>query len=55
MEGAFRMKNCISINNKSLLLIDDLLTTGATASAAAHILKQAGASRVGLLVVALAK
>lgn len=55
MEGAFRMKNHISINNNSILLIDDLLTTGATASAAAQTLKQAGAKRVGLLVVALAK
>lgn len=55
MEGAFRMKNNFIINNNSILLIDDLLTTGATASAAALALKEAGAKRVDLFVIALAK
>ena len=54
MKGAFRIKTNSDINQKSILLIDDLLTTGATASAAAQILKNAGAKRVGLLVIALA-
>jgi ComF family protein len=54
MEGAFTISPSFNINNKSILLIDDLLTTGATASAAATTLKAAGASKVGLLVVALA-
>ena len=54
MKGAFRIKTHSDINQKSILLIDDLLTTGATASAAAQILKNAGAKRVGLLVIALA-
>lgn len=53
MEGAFRMKKNFNINSKKFLLIDDLLTTGATASYAARALKDAGASRVGLFVVAL--
>ena len=53
MEGAFKIKNHFSVNNSSILLIDDLLTTGATASAAAQTLKEAGAKHVGLFVVAL--
>jgi competence protein ComFC len=54
LEGAFRIKRSFNTNNKSILLVDDLLTTGATASAAAATLKEAGAKKVGLLVVALA-
>ncbi len=53
MEGAFRMEKNFNINNKSVLLIDDLLTTGATASHAAQALKDAGAKRVAVFVVAL--
>jgi len=55
LEGAFTIKCSFNINSNSILLIDDLLTTGATASAAAKVLKDAGAKKVGLLVVALAK
>ena len=54
LEGAFTIKRPFNINNYSILLVDDLLTTGATASAAAATLKEAGAKTVGLLVVALA-
>jgi len=51
--GAFRINNPISINNQSILLIDDLLTTGATASEAALTLKQCGAKTVGVLTLAI--
>ena len=55
IQGAFTINHSFNITNKSILLIDDLLTTGATASAAAAALKNAGAKNIGLLVVALAK
>ena len=55
IHGAFKIKNSQEFSQKSVLLIDDLLTTGATGSEAARVLKEAGASQVGLLTIAIAK
>ena len=41
------------VQGQSILLVDDILTTGATADAAARVLKRAGASRVVVAVVAV--
>ena len=43
-----------ALAGKSVALIDDVCTTGATGSACAHALKQAGAERVVLLTFARA-
>jgi ComF family protein len=50
--GAFSSRTSLSLNGKHVLLIDDVMTTGATASACAIALKKAGAVRVALLTVA---
>ena len=54
--GAFAVPQAqlASIAGKAVLLIDDVITTGATASSAAKTLKKAGAARVDVLALALA-
>ena len=42
----------ISLRKKSILLVDDIFTTGSTLEEAARVLKEAGASRVGYFVLA---
>jgi len=49
MDGAFKIKNSSDVEGKSIVLIDDLYTTGATLNSAAETLKSAGAARVGAL------
>ncbi len=50
--GNFSIKNSSGLKNKNILLIDDVLTTGATCSEAASVLKKAGAGIVFVLTLA---
>ena len=50
--GAFRVKKPQKVEGRRILLIDDVMTTGATASACAVALKRAGAGSVTLLALA---
>jgi len=50
--GAFRLRRPQAVCNKHILLIDDVLTTGATLEAAAVVLRQAGARQIDALVFA---
>ncbi|HXE63369.1 MAG TPA: phosphoribosyltransferase family protein [Bryobacteraceae bacterium] len=52
--GAFQPKPGTDLRGKRVLLIDDVFTTGATASACAAALKRAGAASVSLLTLARA-
>jgi ComF family protein len=49
---SFRVRKSAQISGQRLLLVDDVLTTGATANEAAKILKQAGAASVVVAVIA---
>lgn len=46
IKGAFEVKNEAKIVNKTVFLIDDITTTGATLSECARILKRGGADKV---------
>lgn len=52
LNDAFCIENPEIIKGKKILLIDDIITTGATLSICAKILKQAGAEEVRALVIA---
>ena len=50
--SAFKVTDKKAVKDKSLVIIDDVTTTGSTAEVIAQILKKAGATKVYLLTVA---
>jgi ComF family protein len=55
LKDAFRCRPDRRLQGRTVLLIDDILTTGATCGAAARALKRAGAARVVAVVIARAE
>lgn len=55
LRGAFRAPRAELIQDKTVLLIDDVMTTGATLNACAKALRRAGAKEVRALVAARAQ
>jgi len=54
MRAAFEVRNTEAVDGRDVLLVDDVLTTGATARSAARALKRAGANTVWVATLARA-
>lgn len=54
ISGAFKAKKTDKIKNKNILLVDDVITTGATISECGTILKKAGANNIYAASIAIA-
>lgn len=55
VRGAFKVSDPEAVRGRHVLLVDDILTTGATARAAAQSLKRAGATAVYVATLARAR
>jgi len=55
VRGAFKVSDPKAVRGRSVLLVDDILTTGATARAAAQSLTRAGAASVYVATLARAR
>lgn len=53
--GAYRLRAGVSLEGKRILLLDDILTTGATAGEAARVLRTGGAKQVHCAAIAAAR
>ena len=55
LRGAFRVTDAEAIQGREVLLVDDIMTTGATARECARVLLRAGAAQVWVATVAKAQ
>jgi len=55
LSGAFRVADAAAVRGREVLLIDDIMTTGATARECAKVLKRAGAAKVWVATAAKAQ
>jgi orotate phosphoribosyltransferase len=52
LRGAFTVRHAAEVTGREVLLVDDVYTTGTTATECSRVLRRAGASRVWVATVA---
>jgi len=55
LRGAFRVVNAAAVRGREMLLVDDIMTTGATARECSRVLMRAGAAKVWVVTMARAQ
>lgn len=53
VKDAYRVSNQVSLKGKRVLLIDDVITTGATVNACTRVLRRAGVKQVYVMAIAM--
>jgi ComF family protein len=54
MQKVFTVKDSVNLDGKHILLVDDILTTGATLEACANVLRKHGEVRISMVTIAIA-
>ena len=52
VKGVYKVLNSLKINNKNVILLDDIYTTGNTATECSNMLKKAGAQKILVFTIA---
>lgn len=52
IKNVYRVQNSQKINNKTILIVDDIYTTGNTVNECGKMLQQAGANKISVLTIA---